>query len=379
MKFTTTASAALALLTCAGAARAIDLKAGDWDLSVGGFINAYYTYADCSGNQAIAGAALATQALGCNGKDKSTVIGNGLLPNALIVSAKSKQAGLDIGAKLMIGAAVATGSSVASNSAVDVRQGYLTIGRDDLGSFKLGRDYGLYGANAILSDMTLLGVGTPTAAVQRGRVSLGHIGAGYTYLGHYGQITYTSPAASGLTFSGGLFSPVDGSQTASGGEPQVQLGLAYALPGGKLWLGAKTQKFDPSAPAAGDGFRMSGAEVGGSYDFGGFGLLGNYQSGKGIGVVADGDSGAVKQDNYLLQATVKLSAEVKLGLGYGESKLKSGSGNGLQKNSNLTLGSYYQLTPAVTLVAELSRSESKPFVGDKARQNGASLGAILFF
>jgi hypothetical protein len=53
----------LALCTLAGpAAAAADMKAGDWDVSIGGFINAYYTYADCAGNQAIGGLALATQA-----------------------------------------------------------------------------------------------------------------------------------------------------------------------------------------------------------------------------------------------------------------------------------------------------------------------------
>ena len=51
-----------------------------------------------------------------------------------------------------------------------------------MGTFKLGRDYGVFGANAILNDMTLLGAGAPTQATQRGRVTLGHIGAGYTYL-----------------------------------------------------------------------------------------------------------------------------------------------------------------------------------------------------
>ena len=373
------ALAPLALLASAGPASAADLKAGDWDLSVGGFINAYYTYADCSGNQAITGAALATKALGCNGKDKSTVIGNGLLPNALIVGAKSKQAGYDVGATLMIGASVATGSAIANNSQVDVRQGFLTIGRAEMGTFKLGRDYGIYGANAILSDMTLLGVGLPTAATQRGRVSLGHIGAGYTYLGHYGQMTYTSPTLSGFTLGGGLFSPVDGSNPASGSSPQVQAQVSYALPAGKVWVTGKTQQFSESAPGANDGFTMKGAEIGANYDFGMFGLLGNYQYGKGIGVLADADSGNVKQANWLLQGTVNVSPALKLGLGYGQSELRSGSGTGLKKNSNLTAGAYYKLTPSVTLVGEVSSTESQPFVGDKAKQSGVSFGAILFF
>lgn len=379
MKNKLAALAAAAACALAPAAHAVDLKAGDWDLSVGGFVNAYLTHARCTGDQAITGLALATQALGCNGHEKSTVIGNGLLPNALVVGAKSRQAGFDIGATLMIGAAVATGSSIANNSEVDVRQGFLTIGRADLGTFKLGRDYGLFGANAILSDMTLLGVGQPTAATQRGRVSLGHIGAGYTYLGHYGQLTYKTPAMGGFTLEGGLFSAVDGAQGGSSSEPQLQAKAKFDFGSGKAWVAGKTQKFDDSAPGAGDAFRMSGAEVGASVDLGGFGLLANLQSGKGLGVLSDGDSGGVKQTNWLLQGTYKVTPAVKLGLGYGQSRLKDGSGNGLRKNANLTGGAYYQLTPAVTLVGELARTESRAFDGAKARQNGASVGGIVFF
>jgi predicted porin len=370
----------LALLGVAGHASAVDIKAGDWDLSVGGFINAYYTYADCDGNQAITGVALALQALGCGGHEQSTVIGNGLLPNALIVGAKTKQAGYDVGATLMIGAAVATGSSIANNSEVDVRQGFLTVGRPELGTFKLGRDYGIFGANVILSDMTLLGVGLPTSATQRGRVSLGHLGAGYTYLGTYGQVTYTAPAAGGFTFSGGLFSPVsNGANAPSATEPQFQAQVVYAMPAGKVWLGAKTQKFDASVAGAGDDFRMSGVELGGSVSFGAVSLLANVQSGKGLGVLADGDSGDRKQTAVMVQATFQATPDWKLGLGYGQTKLKDGVATDLDKNASLTLGSYYKLTPSLTLVGELNRTESTPVVGDKARQNGVSLGAILFF
>ncbi len=371
--------APLALLCAAGTSTAADFKAGDWDLSVGGIINAYYTYAKCSGSQAITGAALATQALGCNGRDKSTVIGNGLLPNALIVGAKTQQNGFDIGATFMLGASVATGSAIANNSEVDVRQGFVTVARSDLGSVKLGRDYGIYGSNAILSDMTLLGVGQPTAATQRGRVSLGHIGAGYTYLGHYGQMTYTAPVMGGVTLSGGVFSPVDATVPGSGNQPQLQAQAVVAIGAGKAWLGGKTQKFDESAPGASDSFRMKGLELGASYPFGPVGLLVNYQTGRGIGVLSDGDAGNAKQHNLLLQGTFNLTSDLKLGLSWGESRVKDGSGTALEKNDNVTLGSYYKLTPSFTVVGELARTQSHSFAGDKARQNGVSVGGILFF
>ena len=86
---------------------------------------------------------------------------------------------------------------------------FFTVGNGHIGTFKLGRDYGVFGSNAILGDMTLIGVGMPIQATQRGRVSLGHIGAGYTYLGHYGQIAWTSPAFAGGNVTLALMSPVD--------------------------------------------------------------------------------------------------------------------------------------------------------------------------
>jgi predicted porin len=368
-----------ALLVVAGSAQSADFKAGEWDLSLGGFINAYYTQASCTGNQAITGLALAGQALGCNGKKDSTVIGNGLLPNALVVGAKTQQSGYDISATLMIGAAVATGSAIGANSAVDVRQGFFTLGKADMGSFKIGRDYGIFGSNAILSDMTLLGVGQATAATQRGRVSLGHIGSGYSYLGHYGQLSYSSPSAQGFTLNAGLFSPVDGSNPASGSEPQLQAQVGYAFAGGKAWAGLKTQSFDVSAVGANNGFRMSGSELGFSVQMGQVGLLANYQSGKGLGLLSDGDSGASKQDNLLLQGTFNLTPSLKLGLGWGQTKMKAGSGLALASNNSTTFGAYYKLLPSVTLVGELSQTESKPFAGAGATQTGVSAGAILFF
>jgi hypothetical protein len=45
--------------------------------------------------------------------------------------------------------------------------------------------------------MTLIGAGAPVQATQRGRVTLGHIGAGYSYVGYYGQIAYSAPKSAG--------------------------------------------------------------------------------------------------------------------------------------------------------------------------------------
>lgn len=371
---------ALLALGASPALHAADFKAGEWDLSVGGIVNAYYTTAKCSGD-AVTGLGLGTKGLGCGGKDSTTTIGNGLLPNVLSVSAKTHQEGYDIGATLMIGSAVSSTDSISNNNNVDIRQGFFTFGNAGMGTVKLGRDYGLFGSNAVLGDMTLIGAGAPVRATQGNRVTLGHVGAGYTYLGHYGQLAYTLPAMGDFGLTAALMSPVDAYANANATadkSPQLQALATLKLgSAGKAWLGIKSQKFVGANGA--DGFTASGTEVGASYTLGALSLMGNLQSGKGLGVLADGDSGSQKQTNTLLQATYQATGKLKLGLGHGQTKLKEATGNNLESTTSTTVGGYYGLTKSVTLVAESTSTTSKAADGAKAKLSGVALGGILFF
>jgi predicted porin len=376
----------VALAACAGPALAVDIKAGDWTVSLGGIVNAYYTGVSCSGAE-VGGLALGGRALGCGGEDRRTTIGNGLLPNGLLASVASTQGGYEVSARIGIYSATATDSAISQNSTVDVRQAFFTFGRADLGSFKLGRDYGLFGAHAILGDMTLAGAGAPVQATQRGRVALGHIGAGYTYLGTYGQIVYSTPASgSGIGVDVGVMNPVAdtpviaGPRYTSKSTPQVQAQLRYEQGGFKAWLGAKSQRFE--ALAAGTSkLDMHAIETGASWQVGAAGLLLNVQQGKGLGILSDADQGDTKSKNYLAQATFKATDALKLGLSYGRSANEDatiGSG-GLKSNANLTAGAYYALNSVITLVAELGQTRSKSFDGATARMNGGAVGGIIFF
>ena len=379
-----------ALLGCGFAAamltpaQAVSIQGGDWELDVGGIVNAYYTATSCSGD-AIAGPALAGRALGCSGESHKTSIGNGLLPSGLITKFKTNQGGFDIGGTVGIMVHAATSSGIATNTNVDVRQAFFTIGQPEWGSLKIGRDYGIFGANAILTDMTLLGAGAPTQATQRGRVTLGHIGAGYTYLDNYGQITYTSPTfGDGFGFTGGVMSPVDEGNYVSKAYPQLQGQLSYTGGGFKAWVGAKTQKFygATGSDLEGSNFTEVAGEVGVSFNSGPFGVLANVQSGKGLGILSDGDQGDTKGLNYLVQGTYKLTDKLKFGLNYGISKNRGGEFHGtdaFKSNENLTGGLYYQLTKSVTLAGELGETRSKDFAGGEAKQYGGSLGGIVFF
>jgi predicted porin len=375
-----------ALAACMQPVLAVDMKAGDWTVSVGGIVNAYYTAVSCDG-QAVGGLALGGKALGCGGEDRRTTIGNGLLPNGLVTSAASTQGGYDVKALIGIYAATATDSAISQNSTVDVRQAFFTFGNAEMGTVKLGRDYGIFGSNAILGDMTLVGAGAPVQATQRGRVTLGHIGAGYSYLGTYGQIAWSTPkSASGIGFDIGVMNPVSDTPVlaapaySSKSSPQVQAQLTLAQGGLKAWIGAKTQRFEPLAAGSRD-LTMRGFEVGASYQAGAFGLLVNAQGGKALGILSDADQGDTDSKNYLVQGTFKATDALKLGISYGRSSndgATPGTG-GLKSNANLTAGAYYALNSAVTLVGELGQTRSKSFAGPSARMNGVSLGGIIFF
>ena len=379
------ATALLGAFAFTSSARAVTIQSGDWTLDVGGIVNAYYTSVSCSGDT-VGGPALAGKALGCSGENNKTTVGNGLLPSGLITKFKTNQDGLEIGGTIGIMVVAGTSSGLASNSAVDVRQAFFTIGTADAGTLKIGRDYGIFGSNPILSDMTLLGAGAPLQATQRGRVTLGHIGAGYTYLDNYGQLTYTSPVVGeGFTFTGGVMSPVDTGAYVSKAYPQFQGQLSWAGGEGfKAWLGFKAQKFYGAAGSGGN-FDETAGEIGASYNSGPFGVLASYQAGKGIGILSDGDEGPINGRNYFVQGTFKLSDKLKFGLNYGESRNSDNNAtndalnSSFKSNSNVTGGLYYSLTKSVTLAGELGETRSKDYLGNTAKMFGGSFGGIIFF
>ncbi|HEY0231598.1 MAG TPA: porin, partial [Dokdonella sp.] len=165
----------------------------------------------------------------------------------------------------------------------------------------------------------------------------------------------------------------------------------YSVEGLKIWAGGKAQKFYLSS-AAPDGsvpsdrtFNDVSGEVGASFSSGPFGFLANVQYGKGIGILSDGDQGATKGFNYLVQGSYKLTDKLKFGLNYGKSQNKDNDfyndlyNLSFKSNDNVTGGLYYQLTKSVTLAAELVKLQSKDYLGNTAKQYGGDIGGIIFF
>ncbi len=126
---------------------------------------------------------------------------------------------------------------------------------------------------------------------------------------------------------------------------------------------------------------MRAIEAGVLYKRGPTGLLLNVQRGTGLGILADADQGRVRTTHVLAQGTQQVSEKLKLGLSYGQSRNSDDTigTNGLKSNANVTLGAYYSLNTAITLVAEAGQTRSKAFAGPRGKMNGISLGGIMIY
>jgi predicted porin len=410
------AAAGLALGSACAAHAEIGFKAGAWDLSFSGNVNGFATWNSCDTKAITVQGGLACNRVSPDG-NKEQAIESGLLPSALVFGAKSRQAGLDIGVTIGFYPGItssSTGKSGIGRSNIDARQNFLTFGDKSWGTVKVGRDIGLFASDAILSDMTLLGVGSG-AAFGGGNTTLGRIGVGYIYTDWIPQISYASPKYGGFQYSAGVFQGVDIVPSAGAAAtvnpnsakltqhetPGLQAKASYEWGGsisGKAWVGGLTQKVKARSAASGDfapaGSSVSGQafDIGAKVNSGGLeGVLYAY-TGDGIGTTAIGFNAAAfngvtlekrKSKGWYAQGTYKMG-NWKPGISYGESKLDLASnepanGTLVKSNKSLVLGLYYSLTTSLNLVAEYIPTTAQNQAGQEVKDKVIALGAILFF
>lgn len=393
-------SLALAALGAFGAstAHAVDIQAGDWKLSIGGNVNGFLTSNSCESTNS---AHTVVGGLACAG-DSNIGIQNGLLPNEISFSASTRQDDLDISATISLwptidtttAAQTGTGSGT-PGTGLNSRQGFFTFGDKSWGTVKIGRDLGLFGSDAILSDMTLLSVGTGSGGFG-GPTTLGRIGAGYIYADWIPQITYSTPNMEGFNLSAGVFQGLQdlGGNYNATKQPGFQAKASYDFTGsgvgGKVWVGLLSQQLS-SVSGGIPGYTADAAEIGAKVDVGDFEAVGYYYDGSGVGTTVQfllgNDALGNKRDSSggYLQATYKIG-KVKLGGSYGQSKLNCTGGDAgatcnslLDTNTSGIVSLYYSLTKSITLVAEYIDTESKNHAGEKNTQNTLALGGIIFF
>ena len=330
-----------------------------------------------------------------------------MLPNYLTVSGKTRQNDLDVTFLISIqpGASTINAGQQNSPNNQENRQAFLTFGDASWGSIKLGKDLGIYASDAILNDMTLLGVGS-AAGTGPGNTTLGRIGAGYMYADWKSQIAYTSPNFNGFSFTAGVtqaWNAVDStgfgasadSDGRGGKSPAFEGKASYAFAAdavnGKVWASGLSQKVK-GIDADNTSATATAWDIGANVNAAGFGATAYYGEGKGTGttfLMHDGlDADGNKRDSkdWYVQGTYTLpGVGTKLGLSYGESKLEGTDEADLginYKDEMWVAGVYHPLTKHLNLVAEYSVEKGEFYVDD-AKINGkaktVSLGAILFF
>jgi hypothetical protein len=392
----------------APAAYAIDVTAGDWKLSIDGNVNAHYIYSRCDTNPATIAGGLA-----CVDTDSSSSsVSNGLLPAALSISGATTQGAYDIGFTFGLYPGISTNDGGSPNlqntpggtihtalgtAGLDIRQVFLTFGNKDMGTVMAGRNIGFFGGDAILNDMTLLGVGAGNGSYAApANTSLGSIGLGYIYTDWLSQIDYTTPDIMGIKGSIGIFDPLNtlSQIPASKKAPGIQAKVAYTA--GPLYLSAsglfqQQRNTTGTATVPSGDYNSWAVDFGGKYDIAGFEVAGWYYLGQGVGTTGlfvnsnDPTGHARNSDGYLAQVTYKWMS-TKFGINYGQSVLKATSNDiGIaradlvEKNDKVTVGVYQDLTTNLLLLAEFSRLESQNQAGQKNTSRNVNFGAFLKF
>ena len=325
------------------------------------------------------------------------------------------------------------GKMTSGNGGINNRQAFITFGDKSWGSVKIGKDLGIFASDAILSDMTLLGVGAG-GGTTGSNTTFGRIGYGYIYADWKPQISYTTPNMSGFQATVGISQAFNANSHVAGitvdgvtadanlvstgtnsnvaYEGKASYSFAANDVTGKVWVSGIAQhvnlKGNVSADFAGvsalvdlgnvtsnDPMAYAG-DIGANVNFAGIGLTGYYYAGSGIGSTGQFMNGygfnttslkaeARDSDGGYVQATYVLPTKTKVGVSWGISNLDTAGYTGsyansvLKENEMWTVGAYHPLTKHLNLVAEFSHQRSENQANASNSANAGSLGAILFF
>jgi len=305
-----------AVLSAASVANAgIIIPAGDWTIDINGNVNAFATFSDADeGKGTVKGRLAAGE--DADGEGDGQGINTGLLPAWLGFTGTTRQNDVDVSFTISFQPNVSDNGAMGDTGTPLNRQAFVTFGDKSWGTVKLGKDLGIFAGQAILNDMTLLGVGAG-GGTSGGATSLGGIGSGYIYPAWKGQIAYTTPNMNGFSATIGITNPNQGSfgnalgaassttelnQDRFGVEGQVM----YEWTGdvaGKVWASGAT--YDVTVDASNstpsdvttsseiDSFTASVYDIGAAVTTGNLGLVGYYYNGKGVGTTMMGGANGV--------------------------------------------------------------------------------------
>jgi predicted porin len=409
-----------AVLSAASVANAgIVIPAGDWTIDINGNVNAFANFTNSDkgkgGGVTAANGGLASGE-DVDGEGNNQGINTGLLPAWLGFTGTTRQNDVDVSFTISFQPNVSDNQSHGDELTPKNRQAFVTFGDKSWGTVKLGKDLGIFAGQAILNDMTLLGVGGG-ANGSGAKTTLGGIGTGYIYPAWKGQISYTTPNMNGFSATIGITNPNQGAfadsrttltndtelyQDRFGFEGQAM----YEWTGdvsGKVWTSFATYDVtgdtgnQANATTKGDidSFTADVWDIGVALNSGNAGLVAYYYDGDGVGTTVMGNLGAYANattkkfkkrdsDGGYVQATYVIPTGTKLGVSYGVSNLDNASGQTeaalVESNTRWTVGAYHPLTKHLNLVAEYNDMESEgQSSAYESESSSFSLGAILFF
>jgi len=392
---------AVLALSASAANAGIVIPAGEWTVDIGGNVNTFYTHTTYSGTQ--------KTAAGSVGSQSTNTMQTGLLPTALGIGAKTRQNDLDVAFQFSFFTGVNSNGADSLNpshatngkngglgyNSLNIRQAYLTVGDKSWGTFKAGRDLGVFGSDAILSDMTLLGVGSNGGST--GSSTLGRIGSGYIYADWLAQMSYTTPNFNGFEATGSVHENLgsqDNNELGYSGKASYSFAANDAT--GKIWVEGTHSKIQ-FGTSTGESSAITkevdaeGYGIGAKVGYAGAELVGYYYDGKnmdsGVGTAINtfGTTGGsyVEHDNQggYVQATYIIPTKTKVGVSWGKNVINKATGDTRDAEREAWIvGAYHPLTKHLNLVAEYNHLETTAATGTPdGTAKTVSLGAILFF
>jgi len=367
--------------------QAVELKSDPWTLTVNGNINGHLAYVQCEDN----GATIGGNPLLCTGDDATSVT-NGYLPTGIDFGISRQIDGYDIGVHFAYEGGTVTNGPFNIGGSTESFRGFLTVANQDFGEIKIGRDYGVFGIDVILADMSLIGLGAHAVAKSPLNTTLGSAGYGYIFVDRLSQINYSVPKTDNVSATIGFFQPLDpttlGAANTFVGDsgsksPGIHGKIRLDFERGFISTTLLTQKIDNATSSE----TALAWDVTAKYSIGKLSLVGSYHDASGVGHCGlmfdaiDAQGNARDSDGYFVQAMVNFS-KTRVGINYGQTNLDrnlNDPATNLKQSTKVTVGVYHSLVTGLTLVAEASQYQSKNHQQQDIKNLGLNVGAVYFF
>lgn len=381
-----TALAAATAASLATPAQAVEITQDDWTFNFNGFVNTHALYVSCDDS----GNTVAGNALLCQGDDASSV-SNGYSPASFSFSAGTSKNGWDLKATLAIEPGNTDNTAFNGSGDNKAYRAFFTVGNAEYGTLKAGRDYGVFGIDIVLEDMSLGGVGAPASVTSPLNTSLGGAGYGYIFTDRLSQITYSYQSESGIDAVVGIYQPLD--LVSFGGNGYVG-DTGSSRPGihGKLRYNAEkgyisTTFISQDVDLPQNGYTASAIDVTAAFDLGNTHLVLSGFTAKGMGYygllidAADATGEARDSDGWFAQAT-HLFGKTKVGINYGRSSVDLTTNDSLvqvKDQTKATFGVYHPVLDLFTLAVEVSDVQAQNHLSDELDNTAFSVGVMTSF